>query len=64
MPYRAPELFNVETDIVIDDRIDIWVWQDNHIECRITQKNVYILSWHHTFDECSISSVESTEAAT
>ena len=25
MPYRAPELFNVETHSVIDERIDIWV---------------------------------------
>lgn len=25
MPYRAPELFNVESYCVIDERTDIWV---------------------------------------
>jgi len=25
MPYRAPELFNVNSHCTIDDRIDIWV---------------------------------------
>lgn len=24
MPYRAPELFNVETFCTIDERVDIW----------------------------------------
>lgn len=25
MPYRAPELFNVEAHCIIDERTDIWV---------------------------------------
>lgn len=25
MPYRAPELFDVPSDTVIDERVDIWV---------------------------------------
>ena len=25
MPYRAPELFNVESDAVITEKVDIWV---------------------------------------
>lgn len=29
MPYRAPELFNVESYCVIDERTDIWVGADN-----------------------------------
>lgn len=28
MPYRAPELFNVESYCVIDERTDIWVSTD------------------------------------
>ena len=25
MPYRAPELFNVESFCTVDERVDIWV---------------------------------------
>lgn len=25
MPYRAPELFDVKTDTVLDEKVDIWV---------------------------------------
>jgi serine/threonine kinase 16 len=25
MTYRAPELFNIDVDSVIDERIDVWV---------------------------------------
>ena len=25
MPYRAPELFQVESDVVIDEKVDVWV---------------------------------------
>ena len=24
MPYRAPELFDVKTDAVLDEKVDIW----------------------------------------
>lgn len=24
MPYRAPELFDVKTDVVLDEKVDIW----------------------------------------
>lgn len=31
MTYRAPELFNIDIDSVIDERIDIWV-SDHYLD--------------------------------
>lgn len=31
MPYRAPELFNVESYCMVDERTDIWVSPKLHI---------------------------------
>jgi hypothetical protein len=36
MPYRAPELFNVESYCMIDERTDIWVNSDSIISNEIS----------------------------
>ena len=32
MPYRAPELFDVKTDRILDEKVDIWVGKDRYVK--------------------------------
>jgi serine/threonine kinase 16 len=42
MPYRAPELFNVESYCMIDERTDIWVNSD----CIISNERILSSRYH------------------
>lgn len=44
MPYRAPELFNVESYCMVDERTDIWVSSNNKMDLLIQIQVTQVLN--------------------
>ena len=48
LPYRAPELFEVPSDCVIDEKVDIWVGYIQVVFTQVFFTRVFFNNYQHT----------------